>query len=509
MLLDIRTRLKDDHLTELISGFDGKRGDIDWDIEVRVNSDEKDVFAVLVTDDRDEVRKAFKGEITDFKSVVYIGDAADVSDILSKVRDVWPASEDDEIRRFRIEKLIGNIRERYMAWLNGCMLETMIDSEPSLVWFKDVKGAHMKVNTKFSDTVHKTKEDIRGRGHYYIWDITPEEYASGEFVCMESEEETMKTGKTCVFDEPLKTSEGMKQLKTYKTPLYDPFGKIFGTVGVAHDVTDFGKLGLELTILIENLPFPLVLCDVHHKAIKMNDAFKRLVNIPMKTNMHNWIRKNLEPVGEVKINEKTRTRKRQFVFEDKILNITEQEIIDYFDNTSGYFIIIEDVTVEKNYERMMVEAANTDALTGLFNRRYFYEFLKYNSEKKMTLFYMDLDRFKSINDNFGHKRGDEILQKTARAITGTFPKGVAARLGGDEFAVIVNGILDKGKIDKYCKTLDKKIGELISVNDHDLTISIGIALSDGTREIDSFIHEGDSMMYAVKKIHHEKEGERK
>ncbi|MBR6483940.1 MAG: diguanylate cyclase, partial [Clostridiales bacterium] len=456
--------------------------------------------------DPEAARAAFKGQRSDYKSVVYVGPSEDVKDILDMIRDIWPASEDDEIRRFRIEQMIRNIREKYMAWLNGNMLETMIDSEPSLVWFKDVKGAHMKVNKKFSDTVHKTKEDIRGRGHYYIWDITPEEYATGEYVCMESEEEVMKVGKTCVFDEPLKTSEGMKQLKTYKTPLYDPFGAIYGTVGVAHDVTDFGKLGLELTILIENLPFPLVLCDVHHKAIKMNDAFKRLVNIPLKTNMHNWIRKNLEPVGEVEIKEKTRTRKRQFIFDDKILNVTEQEIIDYFDNTSGYFIIIEDVTVEKNFERVMIEAANTDALTGLFNRRYFYEFLKYNAKKKMTLFYMDLDRFKSVNDRYGHKKGDEVLQSCAKAITSTFEKGIAARLGGDEFAVIVEGVLDKGKIDRLIKKLEKQIGELVSVGESDLTISVGYSLNDGTRDIDSFISEGDSMMYEVKEIHHSKEG---
>jgi hypothetical protein len=53
-----------------------------------------------------------------------------------------------------------------------------------------------------------------------------------------------------VFDEPLKTSEGMKQLKTYKTPLYDIFGNIEGTVGVAKDVTDFGNMGIELSILV-------------------------------------------------------------------------------------------------------------------------------------------------------------------------------------------------------------------------------------------------------------------
>ncbi len=72
----------------------------------------------------------------------------------------------------------------------------------------------------------KTKDQVEGRGHYYIWDITPDEYAQGEFVCLESEEETMRSSTTLLFDEQVKTKSGMRQFKTYKSPLIDYDGTV-------------------------------------------------------------------------------------------------------------------------------------------------------------------------------------------------------------------------------------------------------------------------------------------
>ena len=80
-------------------------------------------------------------------------------------------------------------RDGYIA--QSC-LDTVIDSIPDLVWFKDVRGSHEKVNEAFCRAVGKTKENIRGRGHYYIWDMTPKDYAAGEYVCLESEEEVIR-----------------------------------------------------------------------------------------------------------------------------------------------------------------------------------------------------------------------------------------------------------------------------------------------------------------------------
>ena len=139
-----------------------------------------------------------------------------------------------------------------------------------------------------------------------------------------------------------------------------------------------------------------------------------------------------------------------------------QEIRDYFDNLSGYFLIMTDITYQRAYEESILKAANTDMLTGMFNRRFFYNYLSENAAKPMTLFYMDLDRFKYVNDRYGHARGDVVLIKTATVIKTRFPKATSARLGGDEFALVMEGVLCDEDIQNYTRSLEGTIQRLIS-----------------------------------------------
>ena len=90
----------------------------------------------------------------------------------------------------------------------------------------------MLFRSSFCSTVNKTKEQVEGQGHAYIWDVEEDDPA-----CIESEREVMASRKTCISEETIKTGEGMRLLTTYKTPLYDLDGSVMGTVGVAIDVT--------------------------------------------------------------------------------------------------------------------------------------------------------------------------------------------------------------------------------------------------------------------------------
>ena len=477
-----------------------------WDTSISVDSPAEDSFEVLLTDNANEAINAVQDKRPQ-SEVIYIGDMSEVQNIYTSLLDVWPRAESSSIRRIRIEKLLQNLQTRFDAYHYQNLLTTAIDSVPDLVWFKDKIGAHMMVNKEFCNTVHKTKEDIRGRGHYYIWNISEEEYKKGEYVCMESEEETMSSGHTCIFDEPLKTSEGMKQLKTYKTPLYDMFGNIEGTVGIAKDVTDFGNMGLELSILVENLPFPLILCDINRKVLKMNDSFKKLIESCDGTfksfQYQEWLQHNMTPIGEEDVDLEGKSRKREYEInlagQTRYFKVIEQEIIDYFKNTSGYFVIFNDVTMVCEYEKMILNEANTDALTELYNRRYFEDFIHNNAKKSMTLIYMDLDRFKEINDNFGHKRGDQILKGSAKFIQETFPDGIVARLGGDEFTVILEKEITEEEIKIRCEELNKKICTLIRASDLRISISYGISSTDGSRNTDELLREADKRMYKNKR----------
>ena len=167
---------------------------------------------------------------------------------------------------------------------------------------------------------------------------------------------------------------------------------------------------------------------------------------------------------------------------------------------------MKDMTYQRAFEQSILNAANTDMLTNMYNRRFFYNYLTEHALEPMTLFYMDLDRFKEVNDEYGHRKGDEVLIKTANAIKALFPDAAAARLGGDEFALVMNGIVGESETREYCANLERTIHRIFSADGLPVTMSVGVAVHDGrSADIDSFMHLGDTRMYEEKKKHHRKD----
>ena len=313
---------------------------------------------------------------------------------LSAVTDIWPGPLSEEEMRFRFMRWQQTYKMSKDYWQTQAYLDTTINSVPHMIWYKDKTGAHMKVNDFFCKTVNKTMEQIEGRGHYYIWDIQPDEYAKGEFICMESEFEVMDKRETCIFDEDVKISDEMRKLKTYKSPLFDLDGSVMGTVGVALDVTD------------------LVM-----------------------------------------------------------------------------------------YQQMLIKNANTDALTGLANRRSVFEFVDQLEEKHIAIFGIDLDNFKNINDVYGHQEGDKALVLTAQVLQEYMSESFLARNGGDEFMVIMLGEHTNEEIEETRKKIETKLDEAFSKsgNLQEITASVGAAYTDKGREyFDRLVAEADARMYEEK-----------
>jgi len=146
--------------------------------------------------------------------------------------DIWIIPMSDEEIRFRFLRWQQTCKMSRDFWQTSQYLEATINHIPNLIWYKDKNGIHEKVNDSFCRTVNKTKRQVEGRGHAYIWDVEQDDPA-----CIESEREVMSKRQTFVSDELIKTGDGMRTLTTYKSPLYDLDGSVMGTVGVAIDVT--------------------------------------------------------------------------------------------------------------------------------------------------------------------------------------------------------------------------------------------------------------------------------
>jgi len=154
------------------------------------------------------------------------------SQYMSEVKDIWMVPMPDEEIRFRFLRWQQACKMNKDYWETNQFLESAMNSIPNLVWYKDKDGVHEKVNDSFCKTVNKTKEQVQGRRHAYIWDVEQDDPA-----CVESELEVMSKRQTCVSEEMVKSGDGVKLLTTYKSPLYDLDGSVMGTVGVAIDVT--------------------------------------------------------------------------------------------------------------------------------------------------------------------------------------------------------------------------------------------------------------------------------
>jgi diguanylate cyclase (GGDEF)-like protein/PAS domain S-box-containing protein len=166
-----------------------------------------------------------------------------------------------------------------------------------------------------------------------------------------------------------------------------------------------------------------------------------------------------------------------------------------------------DITQRKRSESLVAHQAGHDALTGLPNRSLLRERLVdgLRTSTQLALLFMDLDRFKEVNDTFGHDVGDKLLQQVADRMAALIaPPASLARLGGDEFAVVVPGA-DRTTAIEIATSLGSALKDVLVVDEFELSIgvSIGIALAptDGTDE-GTLLRRADIAMYDAKHTGH-------
>ncbi|KMT22019.1 GGDEF domain-containing protein [Clostridium cylindrosporum] len=167
---------------------------------------------------------------------------------------------------------------------------------------------------------------------------------------------------------------------------------------------------------------------------------------------------------------------------------------------------LETKVVERTEE--LFHLAFYDYLTNLPNRRFFENRLRslMNSNRKdnsmIAVMFIDLDRFKYVNDTFGHSCGDLLLQIAAKRIEDSVDRrGIVCRQGGDEFAIIINGVEDKIDVKNTANKIISDLSRCMDLNGHCLhiTCSIGIAIYpiDGN-DYESIIKHADAAMYHSK-----------
>ncbi len=185
---------------------------------------------------------------------------------------------------------------------------------------------------------------------------------------------------------------------------------------------------------------------------------------------------------------------------------TVTPILDEKGLAEHFIAVHEDVTARKTAEQKALFLADHDPLTSLPNRRYFeqklYQLFQDESLDRISILFIDLDRFKEINDTMGHEAGDALLVHTSNNLRNVLPEHyLLARLGGDEFAVLVSEENDYESQARLAELVISAVARPFHYGDgvFSVTCSVGIALG-GYSALDAsmMLRQADMAMYRAK-----------
>ncbi|MFZ5561256.1 MAG: diguanylate cyclase domain-containing protein [Pseudomonadota bacterium] len=191
------------------------------------------------------------------------------------------------------------------------------------------------------------------------------------------------------------------------------------------------------------------------------------------------------------------------------IEVTANPLLPDMGGVAGIVVLFRDISSRRQQEKALQRRATLDALTGLSNRAEFDHQLAERiaaanrSETSLALLYLDLDRFKAINDSRGHHAGDQVLQAVAQRLRDCLRgSDLVARLGGDEFAIVLQGSDPHRAASRVAGKILQALTKEIGLDDGGAVqtgISIGIALyPDDSTHADELLRSADQAMYQAK-----------
>lgn len=291
----------------------------------------------------------------------------------------------------------------------------------------------------------------------------------------------------------------------------------------ARDITERKKaeIGLrQLAAVVENTAEAVIVADADRKIVAINRAFTEITGYSEEEvlgknprllqsekhdiNFYNTMWAAIESAGMWQ-GEVWDRRKNGEIFPAWS---TISAVHDSDGNLINYVSVFSDISTIKNSQEQLAFLAHHDPLTNLPNRQLLNDRLEHalqraqREDQQVAVFFLDLDRFKNINDSLGHPVGDTVLKSVAERITTLVRKeDTVARLGGDEFIVLIEEVNEALDVAQLAQKIMQAFSVPFTVKDHELhlTVSIGISLypQDG-EDGNTLIRNADAAMYRAK-----------
>jgi len=322
--------------------------------------------------------------------------------------------------------------------------------------------------------------------------------------------------------------DGAELVWQYRNRLYtDADGSAY-VMGYAQDITAMRAVEQalqrseqRLRTVADTLPVKIAYVDAQLHFVFANEAFRRAYHPAGEGIVGAHVR---DVLGEVRYARREPWLVRalageRVVFEDEEGDGDEYQCVEitFIPETAdkdgsviGVHAMVQDITSKKREERRLIHLARVDPLTGLINRAGFYERLESAIERSrekewlLSVFYLDIDRFKQVNDTYGHAVGDALIRAFATRLgENVRASDAVARLGGDEFIVVMEGIPDVKQVRTIATKLVMAMSRPFELRSENLTLPMGASVGVAACHACSLpaprlVARADAMLYEAK-----------
>ena len=279
-------------------------------------------------------------------------------------------------------------------------------------------------------------------------------------------------------------------------------------IGMAQDVTlrkQFEYDNLRLAAFPRANPNPVLESDFEGNITYINPTTHSLM-MKMGVTLAEILHPNHKEICRQCAENPDTTRESNFILKSRVISWSYHPV----ENIGYIHLYGSDITDQKESEKKLIHDALHDTLTSLPNRALFLDRLS-NSFARMkrkiqynfAVLFLDLDRFKIVNDSLGHMAGDQLLIQLSQRLKDLIrPSDTIARLGGDEFTILIDEITDLGDAVTVAERIKKSLSYPFQIDEHEIftTVSMGIALSitEGNSKPEEMIRNADMAMYKAK-----------
>lgn len=393
----------------------------------------------------------------------------------------------------------------------------LVDNLPQRVFLKDRQSTYISCNRSYAHDLGIEPEDIVGKSDFELF--SPE-YASEYRL---SDDQIMLKGEIAELEEHYVIGGRDRVVQTVKTPIRSADNAVVGILGIFWDITEKKRAEEQLrqsAVVFENTADGVMVTDAENRIIAVNKAFCEITGYSQADALGKSpsFRRSERQGGEFYSamwdqiantgrwqGEIWNRRKSGEIYPEWM---TVNVVRDDEGRIGNYVAVFSDITQVKRSQMQLDHMAHHDPLTDLPNRSLLADRLEqavHRAERTgnhVAVLFIDLDRFKNINDTLGHPSGDLLLQDVARRLQHMLRhEDTVARLGGDEFIVVVENIERPDFAESVASKIIEVLDTPFTINGQELFIgaSIGISLypTDGGNP-SNLIKYADTAMYRAK-----------